>query len=286
LKNRLIRFIPSFLRPSVKEIYIFVTDFFSEVTDRLNRNMTPSQSMIFVGSGDFEKVGQLFKNYFIELGNLQPDDRVLDVGCGIGRMAVPLTHYLSKNGEYWGFDIVKAGIKWCQTRVSSRFRNFHFQHSDIYNKQYNPTGKVQAQDFQFPFENEFFDFIFLTSVFTHMLPSDMENYLKEISRVLKASGTCVITFFILNKESMNLIHSGRSSLDFKYQLGDCLVVDESVPELAIAYEEETVRKLFENYGLVINEPIQYGSWCRRQDFLTYQDLIVAKKAIRNKPLPV
>ena len=238
--------------------------------------------MNFVGDGDFEQIGQQFKDYFIELGNLQPNDRVLDVGCGIGRMAIPLTSYLSKKGEYWGFDIVKMGIEWCQTHISPKFPNFHFQHSDIYNKLYNPDGKVQPQDFQFPFDNEFFDFVFLTSVFTHMLPLEMENYTSEISRVLKKGGTCMITFFLLNEESVDLINSGRSSQDFKYEVNGCLTTNESLPEAALAYNEEFIRKLFVKYGLVIAQPISYGNWCKRQNFLSYQDLIIAEKSNNEK----
>ncbi|QQO57661.1 MAG: class I SAM-dependent methyltransferase [Thiohalocapsa sp. PB-PSB1] len=239
--------------------------------------MIPPRSMIFVGDGDFEKIGEEFKKYFIELANLQSSDRVLDVGCGIGRMAIPLTNYLSRDGEYCGFDIGKNGIKWCQSRISPKFSNFYFQHSDVYNKHYNPNGKIQAQNYRFPFDDESFDFVFLTSVFTHMLPSDLENYLSEISRVLKHEGKCLITFFILNEESENLVRSGSSSLNFNHKMQGCMTISENDPERAIAYSEEFIFRLFKKYGLQISLPIHYGSWCKRDTFLTYQDLVIAAK---------
>jgi 2-polyprenyl-3-methyl-5-hydroxy-6-metoxy-1,4-benzoquinol methylase len=75
------------------------------------KNMVPPRTMYhFVGDGDYKAVGMEFRNLFTQYGGLKPEHRVLDVGCGIGRMAVPLTEYLSGPGEYRGFDIVKKGV--------------------------------------------------------------------------------------------------------------------------------------------------------------------------------
>ncbi len=150
-------------------------------------------------------------------------------------------------------------------------------HSDIYNKMYNPNGTMKAVEYEFPFNGEFFDFVFLTSVFTHMLPSDLEHYLSEISRVLQPKGRCLITFFILNAESEKLIKEGHSTLDFKDWVDGCLTISKDNPELAIAYKEDFVTKLFAKYNLTIDRPIHYGSWCNRDTFLSYQDLIIATK---------
>ena len=38
-----------------------------------------------------------------------------------------------------------------------------------------------------------------------MLSADMENYLKQIARVLKPGGRCLITYFLLNPESAKLM---------------------------------------------------------------------------------
>jgi ubiquinone/menaquinone biosynthesis C-methylase UbiE len=233
--------------------------------------------MIAIGAGDFVRVGQEFKGYFINLAGLQPDERVLDVGCGIGRMAVPLTGYLTPPGEYWGFDIVAEWIDWCQRRISTKFSSFHFLYSDVYNQHYNNNRATLARDYEFPFHDEYFDFVFLTSVFTHMLPADLEHYLDEIARVLKPGGKVLSTFFILNAESQTRIQAGCSNLDFRYKVNGCMTIDAKDPEAALAYPEAYLVKSFEKRALKIVLPIHYGSWPGREAFLTYQDIIVAEK---------
>jgi len=282
MKRQLAQVTPDFLKPALKKIYHFLKKLYYVLMDPYDRvkgrdSMIPPRSMIFIGNGDFKSTGQEFKRYFIDLAKIQPGDRVLDVGCGIGRMAIPLTEYLSKEGEYWGFDIVKTGIEWCCRRISPKFKNFHFQHTDVTNKTYNKNGHIQAKDFRFPFEDNSFDFVFLTSVFTHMFPADMEHYLSEIARVLKKGGRCLVTYFLLNEESIRLMHAGRSTLDFKYEIDGCLTIDKNNPEFAIAYKEDYVKRLFGSFTLKIIEPINYGSWCKRDTFLSFQDIIVATK---------
>ena len=62
----------------------------------------------------------------------------------------------------------------------------------------NPKGRFRASECRFPWDDESFDFVLLTSVFTHMLPADREHYLSEIARVMSRGAKCVITHFILD----------------------------------------------------------------------------------------
>src|SRR5439155_20602881 len=114
---------------------------------------------------------------------LKPPDCVLDVGCGCGRMAVPLVSFLSDQGQYWGFDIMRPGIEWCQKNIAARDPRFHFQLADVYNPAYHRKGKHPAHLYKFPYQDGFFDFVFLTSIFTHLAPPETDNYLAEIARV-------------------------------------------------------------------------------------------------------
>jgi len=270
------RFLPKPFKQLIKNVVYYFVDCFDLLTGRRDP-LTPPKRIYFGGDGDFKQIGEEFLNYFITLANLQPNHKVLDVGSGIGRMAVPLTKYLNSNGVYYGFDIVPKGVAWCQKAISTRYSNFHFQLVDVYNKEYNPKGKYKASEFIFPFEANYFDFVFATSVFTHMLPADVDNYLNQISRVLKQGGSFLATFFLINDESQVLLTQKKSSLDFKYNFGEYLSIHKDVPEYAIAYYEEYVRELYKKHGLIIKEPIYYGSWCGRQQFLSYQDIVIATK---------
>src|SRR5207249_11780290 len=121
-----------------------------------------------------------------------------------------------------------------------------------------------------------FDFLMLGSVFTHMLPADLENYLSEVSRVLARNGRCLITYFLLNEESQRLIAAGRSTLDFEHDHGAYRTVSLEKPELAVAFDEGWIMSRYGPVGLRIKR-VELGSWCGRRDHLSYQDLILAEK---------
>jgi ubiquinone/menaquinone biosynthesis C-methylase UbiE len=230
-----------------------------------------------IGYQEFKANGEEFFGYYTGFCGLRPDDRVLDVGSGIGRKTFLLTRYLSNQGSYEGLDIVKTGVDWCTNRITSKHPQFRFQHADIYNQLYNPEGRLRAVDYKFPFPDNSFDFIVLASVFTHMLPEDSDHYLAEVARVLKEGGRCLISFFLLNDESIRLISLGKSTLNLTIPLGACRVVNANLPEQVIGYDEEVIRSAYRKNELAIATPVYYGSWCGRENFLSYQDLIIAHK---------
>lgn len=271
------KLIPVACRVWLRRVYWDVQDY-CERKLGLRDYLTPPQSLIDrITQGDYKAVGREFAKHFIELGGLQPHHKVLDVGSGLGRMAAPLTSYLKPPGEYWGLEITKDFVAWCKESISPRHVHFQFLHCDIYNASYNPLGKEQASSFIFPFENETFDFIILSSVFTHLLAPDMKNYLSQISRVLKPGGTAFITYFILNEESVRLQTGATSKFHFKYPTEGGMYAFEGKPEAAIAFSESNVRTWALEAGLELVEPIHYGNWCGRDRFVSVQDIVIYRK---------
>ena len=238
----------------------------------------PPNKLIQNVGGAFEGVGWRFCSHFQKLCNLKENENFLDVGCGVGRMALPLTNYV-KQGRYDGFDINVDVINWCKENIQSRFPNFHFKFVNIYNRHYNPNGKIKASEFQFPYPDESFDLVSLTSVFTHLFPQDMENYLSETSRVMKKNARCLTTYFILNSESLENIEKKFSERDFKFELDGAKYEIKEDPEFAVAYQEDFIKKMYEKYHLKIIEPIHYGSWCGRKTLgEDDQDIVVVTKS--------
>lgn len=235
---------------------------------------TPSsEESDFVGRGEFTETSFSFLSLFRLVAGLRRDESILDAGCGLGRMAFALGHYLNDQGSYNGFDVSKRFVDMAKTRFRL-LGNFKFQHVDIYNKMYNANGRIHAADFLFPFANSTFSFVFLTSVFTHMLAADVNNYLREIRRVLHKDGRCFATFFIIDEDAKRLIETGRSTISLSHTLSDgCVVANSDVPENAVGYREEELRAMVEEAGMRIVQSYQ-GQWPGRTSFLTYQDVFL------------
>ncbi len=193
------------------------------------------------------------------LQGLQPEHRVLDVGSGIGNLALGLVGYL--RGGYDGIEIHSEAVKWCQRAITPRYPQFRFHRADIASVAYNPGGGVAAKGYRFPFPDHVFDFILLSSVFTHMLPDQVEQYVAEISRLLKPSGVCVASYFLLNDESRAGVEAGRSFMTFDvlHPSGVCRLHNEAVPEAAVAFEETFVREIHQRAGLRPRD-LRRGRW--------------------------
>jgi SAM-dependent methyltransferase len=270
------RYSPFWVRRILRAPYLLALDGLDAVLGRRDELVPPRHlNYAYSAVGGFLEAGQEFLTYFRDLCGLEPQHRVLDVGCGIGRMAVPLTKYLT-SGSYEGLDIVPSGIGWCSSHITPKYPRFRFQIADIYNKQYNPGGTRRSSEYRFPYSGADFDFVYLASVFTHMLPSDLENYIGEISRVLRAGGKCFFTFFLLNEEARRGLKSGTSALRFEYALDGCWTTDPRTPETAVAYDETVIEPLLQRHGLTL-ETVRHGAWSGRKDYLSYQDIVVGTK---------
>jgi SAM-dependent methyltransferase len=238
--------------------------------------MPPAERQ-FVGDGDFRAIGAEFLRHFVRLGGLRPRDRVLEIGCGIGRMAVPLTQYLE--GTYDGVDVVEDGIRWCAEAVTKAYPAFRFHHLDAANGVYNPEGRIDPARATLPFADGSFDFVFLTSVVTHLRRAETERYAAEIGRVLAHGGRCFMSLFLVDDEARAGMRAGTARPAFPGDgAGPEHLVDPTVPHGAVAYDEGFLLSTFAAAGLGPARPVAHGHWSGRQGPENFQDIVVLAKA--------
>jgi SAM-dependent methyltransferase len=237
--------------------------------------LVPPRRLDFVGHSDFVDTGDEFLTHFVELAGLQPDERVLDVGCGIGRMARPLAGYLSPQGSYDGFDVDRRGIGWCRRRYR-RHPNFRFRVADVYNRRYNPSGAHSAGEYRFPSEDGSFDLVVCASVLTHLLEGEADHYLSEIARALAPGGRALLTFFLLDGDSRAAIAQGRAGLPFLDHDAQVAVVSEELPEEAVAYDRAWVAEALERHRLELGA-VYPGTWSGHVGGRSFQDLVIARR---------
>lgn len=206
---------------------------------------------------DFKKSGRDQMEFFTELAGLRPSDRVLDIACGVGRIAIPLSHFLDRDGGYEGFDVYGPGIEWCTNNISKLRPDFRFQQADV-KTDLSPAGQQTADDYLFPYDDTTFDFAYAGSIFTHLLPKAAENYLAQTARVLRPAGRFVATWLVYNKEAHSVLGTSASdpARHWKHDYGDYRIKSLEAPEASVAYDVSFVRQLYANSGLKVLEPFR------------------------------
>jgi SAM-dependent methyltransferase len=116
--------------------------------------------------------------------SLREGTRVLDLGCGAGRM-IRWLDKIAAQCEIWGLDINAPCIKWCQQNLSPPFK----------------FATITTNP-HLPFEDKYFDFVYCGSVFTHI--DDLADaWLLEIKRITSPGGRVFIT--VHDKHTVDLI---------------------------------------------------------------------------------
>jgi SAM-dependent methyltransferase len=253
---------PRQLRWALRRAYFAPVDLIERFR-RGHNAMVPPYGQRFTGysGGDFVESGRGLVNVLAGTAGLTSGSNVLDIGSGIGRLAIPLTQLITSPGSYDGLEIVERGVRWCTANITPRYPHFRFTRADIFNAEYNPGGTVKAAEYELPYENSSFDIVCLFSVFTHMLTDDVEQYLAEISRVLRPGGRLAATFLILNADSLKSMQAGKAIYNFRCHEGPQWLLDDGMlaRELAVAYEEDYVRSRYARNGLDVGG-FYVGGW--------------------------
>jgi SAM-dependent methyltransferase len=235
----------------------------------------------FDDASEFADSGKNTVRALLQMAGLRSDDAILDVGCGAGRVALPLMSVLDDDGRYEGFDICVPAVDWCRAAITSRRPNFLFHAIEARNEAYESPAAPCAAEVSFPFPSASFDLVIVTSVFTHMLGDALDNYLSEAARVLRSGGRMFVSLFLLDDVSEAAIRAGRAKLDFRHPFGAMRALNTECPEEGLAIERADFLERLRRHAFAPDGPIHLGSW---RDASTgcgnvyFQDLLVARKA--------
>lgn len=260
----------------IRRLYYLPADTLDSITGKRHKYVLP-RGLIYTGSSagsdKFIKQGQQQLSVLKETADLKPEDRVLDIGSGIGRTAIALSGYLNSKGSYEGFDVVKLGVDWCNSRLGKDFPNFKFKYVPLYNDLYNDSEQT-ANDFVFPYEADSFDKVFSFSLFTHMQLTEIQNYFREISRVLKKDGLAFSTFFLFDEKDEKRIEN-NGDYSFPVSRDGYKLMSDQVKSGNIAIHKDKLSKMMADEGLEVVEIID--EFWKGIKSIEFQDIVVFKR---------
>lgn len=154
---------------------------YADVMASLLATHDENEAMSIAVGGEYDRMGQALAIRLERFG-LQPNDYLIDVGCGSGRLAWALAQSKYRDTlRYLGLDIVPEmltfAIAKCQ-RPSWRF--------ELINELKIPEADNCA------------DMVCFFSVFTHLMQEESFLYLREARRVLRPGGKIVATYLDIN----------------------------------------------------------------------------------------
>ena len=211
--------------------------------------------------------------------------RMLDVGCGVGRLYLAAKPYLTANDSYLGIDVTKSVIDIC--RQEYREKNVSFLHTEASNGYY--AKETGGGPVAWPMADGSHNLITALSVWTHLREEDWRFYLNEVGRVLQPGGKAIISFFILDELYRPEAKRDRIS-DFYPQLENKWIFDASaygsrdwkypswaeVPEVATGVPKATFESAATDAGLRVARYYP-GQWKDQPGFF-FQDVVIFEKA--------
>lgn len=232
-----------------------------------------------LGAG-FNGPGYEFVAYLRLLSRLRDGERLWDLGCGCGLLEIAL-HDLGWRGRLVGTDIHRPCVEWARRHLARRLAGHDFVHMDVYSAAYWPRGRSSAREWLRSFDDRGFDVVVAKSLFTHVLPDELGDYLEAVASRMGSGGRGLLTFFVLPEGGEALPGApGRSRLSFHAYAEDgrCAVRSRRAPTAAVAYEWDFLRALLMKSGFRAEGiSLRPGAWSGRADGLSFQDVVLVEK---------
>ena len=235
----------------------------------------PGQARHNVGGGDFALAGRELLDQLGAYAGLTADSDVLDIGCGVGRLAHPLAGFLGPRAAYTGFDVSPRAIAICRKGLARARPDFRFVEADLGNTEYRAGGREREDRYRFPVDDASIDVAAAFSVFSHMTLPSIRRYLQEAHRALRPGGRFLFTAYALTPERTAALDRGEGMHRFRPWRDGSRVVDPRSPERAIAHPLDALRQAVAGAGLALTDGVRFGRWLSPADYGGAQDLFVA-----------
>jgi len=223
----------------------------------------------------YDAAGKSLVNLLVQHAGLNNNSKLLDIGCGTGRIIAPLLDIIPPK-SYTGFDNNKKFVSICKERHA----NVRVDHLDIQHDEFNPIGSIDPSSVILPYPDRSYDIISAFGVFNHFKLKWVAQYLRNVSRLLKPNGVFICTIILLNTYSMLKISENATVKPFVFKVKNLDGWTESAdrPLLNIALPEISIRRVCIKSRLMIQEPIRYGQWCKSELAITGHDVIIARRS--------
>lgn len=142
--------------------------------------LSPSEARQAAVGGEFAAIGKLERDCLLSLG-LNEKTKIVDLGCGSGRLARQVISVIGPEGSYLGLDVSKTLIEEACTQIKGNIGNIPFKFQVI-------------QDCRVPCEDNSMDLLVAFSVVTHIDLEDTFSYLVEALRILRPGGRMVVSY--------------------------------------------------------------------------------------------
>lgn len=153
-----------------------------------------------VGAGAFELIGRQ-ELAFTQLAGLKSNGTLVDLGCGVGRMASHAVPYLA-GGRYVGTDVAPSMLRRAQARLEPVTADSSCAVSWV-----KQVGTV----FELP--DQSVDVFCAYSVFTHIEHEDTYNFLKDARRAVRPHGCFVFSCLPMELSASRDIFAASAALD-------------------------------------------------------------------------
>lgn len=133
-----------------------------------------------LGRTVFSLSGTVYAGRFIQASGLRPDERVMEVGSGLGKILTASQRRVRAEQPYVGIDLSYQMVRRARRGQESRRPSLHF---------------LVASALQMPFRRQSFDVVLLSHVAKYLTDPQLRQVLAQVKELLRPGGRFVLWEF-------------------------------------------------------------------------------------------